>query len=92
MAHPFGAIPSLGEVIEKARQLGCVVRELTGEIVGPDGPFKVRYLFNPRTQGFVILSDMPDGEPVLPTTVGHIERRLGIVTGFPSAPHPDDNT
>ena len=58
--------------------LGCKLRVLSHDIPGPDGPYRIRYLFNPKTKSFVSVSDLADDEFVSLSTVENWERRLGI--------------
>ena len=78
MAHPSGGHESLAKVMDRLRAQGCRITELSGEIVGEDGPFKVRYATNPKTGDFVTLPMVPDDAPLWPSVVMNIERRLGL--------------
>jgi hypothetical protein len=84
-----GDPPTLRELIKRFCDLGCVERYLSGEMVTEDGVFRVRYLLNPQTGGFIVISDLEDDEIVMPSVVGGMERRLGIRSGYPSIEPPD---
>lgn len=58
-------------------------------MVTEDGTHRVRYILNPQTGGFVIISDLEDDEIIMPSVVGSMEHRLGIRSGFPSIEPPD---
>jgi hypothetical protein len=58
--------------------MGCQVRSIPHEIDTPDGPRKIRFLFNPANGGFVPITDLEDGEFLPPSEVAHWERRLGL--------------
>jgi hypothetical protein len=87
----FGSWPTLGQLLIKAAEAGCTIRDLSGQVVTPDGPVMVRYIHIPGTAKYWIVPDIGDDELVAPWTVGNMERRLGIKTGFPSIPHPNDD-
>jgi hypothetical protein len=84
MAYPFGGHPKLSQLVQRLKDLGCKVTELSAEMVGPDGPFKVRYALNPANGKFVVLPNLPDGEHLAASVVGNVERRLDLTTGFAS--------
>jgi len=84
MAAPFGNHPTLAALVEKLESLGCTISELSGEIVGPDGPFRVRYAVNPENGKYLVLPNETDGTRLSPWIVGNVERRLGLKTGFSS--------
>ena len=69
---------TVGKLIELFTAMGCVVGELPGELIGPDGPRRVRYLHSPMTDDFVSLSDLEDDERIPPSEVDNWERRLGV--------------
>jgi hypothetical protein len=80
----MGGHPTLSRLVDRLRELGCNVTDLSAEIIGPDGPYKVRYALNPTNNLYDVLPNVPDDEPLSPYVIGNIERRLGLVTGFPS--------
>lgn len=70
-------------------ELGCIERDLSGTLITDDGECRVRYLLNPVNGCFCIISDLEDDEPLFPSVIGSIERRLGLRSGFPSVDPPD---
>ncbi len=84
MAAPFGGSPTLAECIACLEELGCKITELSGDLVSEDGVFRVRYALNPANGKFVVLSDHADNDRLTPWVIGNIERRLKLITGFPS--------
>ena len=61
-----------------------MIADLSGELVCDDGVFRIRYAKNPTNDRFVIISEYTDDEVMTPWVIGNIERRLIIITGFPS--------
>jgi hypothetical protein len=82
MAMPVGPFQPLQDVLERLEARGCVRRQLSGQIVTPDGPVTIEYFHNPATGGFYVL-DFAAGDKLAPSTIEHIERRLGVDLGFP---------
>ena len=56
---------------------------------GEDETYVVRFVRNPRTDGVWVCSEYADDEGLLPHVIGHIEKLLGVVTGFPSRSRRD---
>ena len=78
MAHPFGSNwPTVGKLIELFTAMGCELGELPGEIEGPEGPYRVRFLYSPATDDFVSLSNYEDDERIPPSELASWQRRLG---------------
>ena len=84
MAFPFGKVPTLAELCERLKSLGCSIKELSGDMVTPDGTCRVVYACNPKNGKFVILPIIAVDEAVSPWLIGNIERRLGVNTGYPT--------
>jgi len=82
MPLPFGANPTLSKLRERLIELGCRIKDLSGEIVTQDGSCRVQFALNPNNGKFVVLPIIDDDETVSPWIIGNIERRLGIRTGF----------
>jgi hypothetical protein len=81
--QPHHQWPKLWEVLERCEKLGCVKRELTGELVTDEGVYKIYYIINVATRDFVIIDEIEDNEAVPPSFRDSLERRLGITLGFP---------
>lgn len=70
---------TVGKLIELFTAMGCELGELPNPISGPDGDYRVRYLYNPETDSFISLSDLHDDDRLPPSEVDAWERRLGLV-------------
>ena len=77
MAFPFAPMPTLRDVIDKAVEQGCRYGELRGELTGPRGQAKARYLIN-RNQVIYPLPNLPDDWRLAPTVLASMVRSLGI--------------
>ena len=77
----FGSWPKLSEVLIRAAELGCAIRDLSGLITTPDGPQRVRYLHNPKNGKYVVIEEIGDDEHVAPSMIAYYERRLGLPEG-----------
>jgi hypothetical protein len=66
----------VGKLIELFVAMGCELHNLPGDIMGPDGTYKVRFLLNPITRTFVSLSDLDNDEMLPPSEIAYWERRL----------------
>ena len=82
--------PTLAELIKRCIELGCEHRILPGEVVTDEGSFKVHFLLNIANRDFQVIDDIGDNERVPPSFIAGLERRLGITTGLPSEPQPED--
>lgn len=77
MAMPFGRFVPVKEVLEHLKNgKGCTIRE-TKPIDTPDGPVKVRYVYNLNTGDYVEIEGNDD-EHLSSSTINNIERRLNI--------------
>src|SRR3990167_8709600 len=77
--RPFWKV---GDVIAAFVRLGCEVRH-TSSVSFIDGTTgdpvtSIRFLHNPKTRGFVPISDLNDDERIPPSEVANWERRLGV--------------
>jgi hypothetical protein len=79
-----GRAPTMLELVARLVELGCDIRNLSGEIVTLDGMASIRHAYNPRNRRFIVLPRLDDHEIVSPWVVGNVERRLGVETGFQS--------
>ena len=80
MSAPFGKHPSLREYLEWARsEEGCDLKEAV------HGTSSVFRLEAPNGRSLII-AGVPDSERLTPSMVAHYDRRLGVVSGYPSAP------
>lgn len=83
MPQPAGTFHHLSIVLEAVRNAGCIISDLTGEFMGPDGPMRVRYARNPATGGFYVFDDFAEDDALAPSTIANIERRRGVSLGLP---------
>jgi hypothetical protein len=77
--------PTLVQLRARLEELGCQLRDLSGEIVTGDGTYRVVYVVNPSNGQYVTLPLLADDDLIGQYTIANIERRLGLRTGFPSA-------
>ena len=83
-AHPFGGHPTLARYIAWARTEGCEAQ--SGLIQDPDGGM-VEYTKITAPNGkWVIEVGTTANERLAPTTVGRLDRRLGLKSPFASMP------
>jgi hypothetical protein len=78
MPLPSDKIPTLREIVGAAVAQGCKYGELQGELVGPRGRIKVRYLAS-RAGVIYPLGNREDDERLDPTTFLSMIRILGIL-------------
>ena len=78
MAVPVGEFLDIEEVVRRATNHGCELREPNSTVVTPWGEMPVRYLFNPATGGTFDISDFSEDEAMGPSTVEAMGRRLGV--------------
>lgn len=84
MSFPFGGHPTLGEYLRWAERAGCSVS--SGVVSDPAGrPSTVVVVTNPKG-GHVIIVGKPESERLAPAIVSNYDRRLGLNSGFPTAP------
>lgn len=86
-----GVTPTLGDLIQAAISAGCELRTFKGEFVGPEGPLKIRYLYNSANSKYWVLPRGDNHMPCAPTVVGNMERRLEIVTDYLSMDDAPEN-
>jgi hypothetical protein len=91
VAFNFSLPPTARELIVRLEELGCVVRDLSGEIQIDDHRYVVRYVRNPENGRLWICSEYGDDERLSPSVVGSVERVLGLTTGFPSRRRRDQS-
>jgi len=80
MAFPFAPMPTLRDVIEAAVEQGCRYGELKGDLIGPRGATRARYLIN-KQQVIYPLPNLPDDWRLPPTLLASMVRSLEI-TGY----------
>jgi hypothetical protein len=83
VAQFFGRFYLLSVVLQRIATSHCVIVDLSGEFMSPDGPMHIRYARNPATGGFYIFDDFAEGDFLAPSTMANIERRLGVDLGLP---------
>ena len=81
MPFPFGAAkwPTVRELIGLFVAMGCELRDMQHDLTGPDGTKRIRFLYNPETEGFASLNGYEDDERIPPSEIEQMERRLGVV-------------
>lgn len=82
MAFPFGGHATPEKLRARLKELGCDIKDLSGEIVTEDGRCRATYALNPQNGRYVVLPIIDEDELVSPWVIGNIERRLGVDTGF----------
>lgn len=68
----------VADVISQAKAQGCELRVSRGQLVTPDGTYRIRFLFNPATRGRFDITDYNDDEFMLESEISACERRLDI--------------
>ena len=81
MPLPYIEYPTLRQLIERARSLGCREESVPG-IVGPRGSAPGRCLVGPNGIPYP-LPGIADDQRVYPPLIRSIERTLKIKLGFP---------
>lgn len=81
---PFGDHPTFAQYREWAVQTGgCRTRY--GILTASDGlPSRVVIISSEDDERWVVVADVADGEFLVPTMVGHLDRRLGLKSPFSS--------
>lgn len=77
--------PTLMQLRARLQELGCELKDMSGEIVTASGTCRVVYVVNPSNGRYVTLPLLGDDDLIGQYTIANIERRLGLRTGFPSA-------
>lgn len=81
MAFPFGGLPTLGSYIEWAVQQGCTVR--CGVVLDErQRPHSVTQIFSPDGKRWVSEIGVQNSDYLVATTVGRLDRRLGLTSPF----------
>lgn len=89
MAAPFGPQNwyNVGEIIRLFQMMGCEVSTSKDPIIGPDGPFYIRFLYNPEQETMLPLRGLADDEWIPPSIVDNWERVLEVVIPRPAGRH-----
>lgn len=85
-AYPFGGHPTFAEYLVWAHQQGCEVQS------GVDSQRSVAITRIVAPNGNWVIEATPQKEFLLPTTIGRLDRRLGLKSPWFSLPleqHPD---
>lgn len=77
MAFPFAQMPTLSEFMAIAANHGCKRVQIPGTIVGPRGEIDPTCLQGPSGVP-VVLPDIAPDEPLTPTVLSNLCRRLGL--------------
>ena len=77
--------PTLLEVLERLKQLGCVIRVVSAPIPvpGTETEAAIRYVYNPVNDMTVYIQETPDDAPVGMSRLRYYERILKVRTGLP---------
>ena len=90
MAAPFGGHPTLADYIDRVRsQHGCRAR--SGVLSDDNGQVLTTTQIIGPTKKWVTLVGTRHDERLVPTMVGYLDRRLGLVSGFPALDDPDQS-
>jgi hypothetical protein len=82
MAFPFGGHPTFARYIEWARGEGCTIE--TG--VDTAQSVSVTKIINRDATRWVIVAGILPADFLVPTTVGMLDRRLGLISPWVAAP------
>ena len=77
----------MGKLIELFTAMGCELHTLPDLLHDQNGSHRVRFLYNPETEGFVSLRDLEDDDTLPPSEVENWERRLEVEIPKPSNSH-----
>jgi hypothetical protein len=84
MAFDFAESPKLDQLRARLLELGCQIKDLSGEFVTLEGSSRILYARNPANGRFAILPIVEQDARISPWHIGNIERRLNVITGFPT--------
>ena len=84
MPFDFAANPKLDDLRARLVGLGCEIKDLSGEFVTLEGSSRILYARNPQNGRFIILPIIDQDARISPWHIGNIERRLNLITGFPT--------
>ena len=79
-AYPFGGHPTFAQYIAWAVRHGCMVK--TGVFVLEGQPQSVTRIFDHTGKRWVTEIGTGQEEPFVPTTIGRLDRRLGLKSPF----------
>ncbi len=80
MSVPIGKWHKVAKIVALFQMMGCEVRhsDSIGELHGPDGQVRFRFLYCPDTERFASLSGYDDDDIVPQTQVENWQRMLEI--------------
>jgi hypothetical protein len=79
-AYPFGGHPTFAQYIAWAMRHGCTVKNSIMLVEGQ--PHSVTRIFDRTGKKWVTEIGTAQEEPFVPTTIGRIDRRLGLKSPF----------
>jgi hypothetical protein len=80
VAFPFGGHPTFGQYVAWAVQQGCIV---TGGMISIRGQsHNVTRIFDRTKKKWVTEIGTNPSDPFVPTTIGRLDRRLGMKSPF----------
>jgi hypothetical protein len=68
----------ISDLIQKAKDQGCELRQSKNRLVTPYGFREIRFIFNPANRGRFDLTDYKDDESMLASEIEAAARRLVI--------------
>jgi hypothetical protein len=84
-AAPFGQHPTFGEYLQWAQNVEkCTVHVLRRSTL--DGNLETRTMIEAPSGRYAIERGTEQNDRLSPTTVGRLDRRLGLKSPFPSVP------
>jgi len=81
-AFPFGGHPTFAQYLQWATEQGCTVR--TG--VDTEQSISLTKIINAAGTRWAIVSGLLPSDFLVPTTVGQLDRRLGLISPWFAAP------
>ena len=81
MPYPFARAPSTGTLVSRLQGLGADLCEIPGEVMGPRGAVRLRYMKRVLDDGSVVISDAlaeDDSAPVGWDMLRRVCNQLGI--------------
>ncbi len=72
-----GNWPTVQKIIELFTAVGCELSTHHPQVFGENGPYSVRYLYNPETDGMACIGQYEDADRVPLSDILNWERRLG---------------
>lgn len=87
MSYPFGDHPKFGQYIEWATSQGCEIKQ--GVRYADGAAYSITKITAPSGQYYIDVGTQHN-DPLLPTTISRLDRRLGLQSPFVSLPDAED--